>query len=415
MVKVCDAIMGSGKSESAIRYMNDHPEKKFVYITPYLEEAKRITDCCPSLDFKEPSNKIPGFNFSKLEHTRHLLKAGENIATTHSAFRAYTNDMAESISNQGYTLIVDEAVEVLCEANCSYDDVRVLLKGGYLKVENEMFIYTGEPYTHGRLKDIISMFKCNNMVYVKNSRGDKGNFYYWMLPRTIIQAFSDVIILTYMFDSSEFKYFLDMNHIPFDYIYVRKSDDGYSFTDQYVYTPEYVPFIKDRVQIFKNNKLNSVGRNRHALSANWMMKHPEEKKKLKNNVYTYLRYYQNAKQDGIMWATYKKDISSLRGRGFTKSHVEFNKKASNDYRDRDTLAYCVNLFPSPQKVQFFAQHGINYDADGYALSAMVQWIWRSAIRDGKEINIYIPSLRMRKLLTDWLDSLADSKDGDYIA
>jgi hypothetical protein len=48
-VKVCDAIMGSGKSQSAIAYMNEHPEQRFVYVTPYLTEAQRITDACPAL------------------------------------------------------------------------------------------------------------------------------------------------------------------------------------------------------------------------------------------------------------------------------------------------------------------------------------------------------------------------------
>ena len=410
MVKVCDAIMGSGKSESAIRYMNDHPYKKFVYITPYPDEAKRIADNCPALSFKEPSNKIPYYNFSKLEHTRHLLRAGENIATTHSAFRAYTNDMVDSIIAHQYTLIVDEAVDVLHDAQCSDSDVQLLLDGGYIKRDNGVYVYTGKAYEHGKLKEIFDMLKCNNLVRVESpTNGKNTHYYYWMLPQNIIQAFADTIILTYMFECSEFKYFLDLNGIVFDYIYVQKKEDGYSFTDHYVYTPEYVPFIRERVTIFENDKLNSIGKNRHALSANWMGNHAGEKDVLKRNIYTYLRYHQNAKQDGIMWATYKKDIPSLRGRGFTKSHVEFNKKASNDYRDRDTLAYCVNLFPSPQKVLFFAQYGITYDADGYALSTMVQWIWRSAIRDGKNINIYIPSNRMRQLLIDWLDSLEDKE------
>lgn len=42
MIKVCDAIMGSGKSSAAITYMNEHPDDKFIYITPYLNEVKRI-------------------------------------------------------------------------------------------------------------------------------------------------------------------------------------------------------------------------------------------------------------------------------------------------------------------------------------------------------------------------------------
>lgn len=40
MIKVCDAIMGSGKSSAAINYMNEHPDKKFIYITPYLNKDK---------------------------------------------------------------------------------------------------------------------------------------------------------------------------------------------------------------------------------------------------------------------------------------------------------------------------------------------------------------------------------------
>lgn len=34
---------------------------------------------------------------------------------------------------------------------------------------------------------------------------------------------------------------------------------------------------------------------------------------------------------------------------------------------------------------------------------MVQFIWRSRIREGKEISLYIPSKRMRELLKEWLN------------
>ena len=34
---------------------------------------------------------------------------------------------------------------------------------------------------------------------------------------------------------------------------------------------------------------------------------------------------------------------------------------------------------------------------------MLQFIWRSAIRDGEEIWIYIPSIRMRRLLYEWIE------------
>ena len=54
--------------------------------------------------------------------------------------------------------------------------------------------------------------------------------------------------------------------------------------------------------------------------------------------------------------------------------------------------------------------GVEVREDMYALSEMIQWVWRSAIRDGKDIWIYIPSRRMRELFQNWLDSIAhDSK------
>ena len=52
---------------------------------------------------------------------------------------------------------------------------------------------------------------------------------------------------------------------------------------------------------------------------------------------------------------------------------------------------------------FYEKHGIEVDEETYALSIMIQWIWRSAIRDGKKVNLYIPSKRMRDLLNNWID------------
>lgn len=46
-VTVVDARMGRGKSSAAIRYMNRHKAtKKFLYITPYLNEVNRICEQC---------------------------------------------------------------------------------------------------------------------------------------------------------------------------------------------------------------------------------------------------------------------------------------------------------------------------------------------------------------------------------
>jgi hypothetical protein len=63
---------------------------------------------------------------------------------------------------------------------------------------------------------------------------------------------------------------------------------------------------------------------------------------------------------------------------------------------------------NPVLKHFFIQKNIIVNDEEYALSELVQWVWRSAIRDGKEINLYIPSSRMRRLLTDWLNKLGST-------
>ena len=87
-------------------------------------------------------------------------------------------------------------------------------------------------------------------------------------------------------------------------------------------------------------------------------------------------------------------------------------KATNEYRDRHYMVYLVNLFMNVGEKTFYAKHGIEADDDMYALSIMVQWIWRSAIRDGDEIYLYIPSRRMRTMLIDWIEKA--SKGGNTI-
>lgn len=78
-------------------------------------------------------------------------------------------------------------------------------------------------------------------------------------------------------------------------------------------------------------------------------------------------------------------------------------RASNKYRDRTSIAYPVNRYINTGVKNFFIKHNVEIDEDGFALSEMLQFIWRSAIRDGKEIWIYIPSVRMRNLLKMWID------------
>ena len=129
-------------------------------------------------------------------------------------------------------------------------------------------------------------------------------------------------------------------------------------------------------------------------------------KALQKNLINVFKNKWNVGTDQNLWTVFKDYRDLIKGKGYTKGFLSCNVRATNAYRDRDHLAYCVNIFYNPLLKNYFKDHGVNVQEDEYALSEMIQWIWRSAIRDGKEIWVYVPSRRMRDLLKQWLLDLS---------
>lgn len=406
VIKICDALMGSGKTESCIRYMNEHPEQKFLYITQYLPEAERIAASCPALDFKFPSDKLQAFEFSKTKHCAHLLSHGENIASTHQLFKLYTDDMLESARANHYTLMIDEVVDVFENAEIEPSDVNVLLRGGYIEETEHGYRVIDDDYEKGKFNDIFTMLRHNQLVPVTYK--GKISYYCWMMPKELLEAFDEVVVLTYMFDCQDFCYYMQMNDIQYRYIGVYKNEAGeYRFTEDLSYRPEYVKDLSQKITIVTRKSLNKVGDVRSSLSANWFKKKKAGQEELKKDLYNFF----NNECRGVganrrLWGTYKAGKERIKGKGYTGGYLVFNQKSSNAYRDKDKLAYCSNVFMSPEKKKWFIDKGIEVKEDRWAVSIMTQWIWRSAIRDGKEITIYVPSDRMRTLLKEWVDEVS---------
>ena len=407
--------MGTGKSQSAIAWMNDHKDEKFIYITPYLEEANRIKKGCPALKFIEPSNKIAEYGHKKLEHTAALIKEGRNITTTHQAFRGYTPEILEDIMRHGYTLIIDENVDVLETFEFHVDDLQIAVDAGYITENNGIYTVSNNEYRGTALRDMFKLLKTRELVRIEDD--DSNSLFYWALPPDLIAAFKDVFILTYLFKGQSLHHFLEIYDIPYQYIGIEKTNEsatGYRFSDYPGYTPEYVSKLGDMLHILDTGKLNDIGEDYYALSMNWFKKSDDEKtEQLRKNISNcFKNIWGDVPADERLWATYIKEREHMKGKGYTKSFLTFNAKASNAYRDKTHLVYMVNIFMNVNDKKFYQKHGIEVDEDMFALSIMVQWIWRSAIRDGEEVYLYIPSSRMRNILINWIDTV--SKGGNIV-
>ena len=52
-VNIVDAIMGAGKTQSIMNYIKQS-DKKFLVITPFLDEITRYRNYCKNKNFKSP-------------------------------------------------------------------------------------------------------------------------------------------------------------------------------------------------------------------------------------------------------------------------------------------------------------------------------------------------------------------------
>jgi len=76
-------------------------------------------------------------------------------------------------------------------------------------------------------------------------------------------------------------------------------------------------------------------------------------------------------------------------------------RGTNDYMHCSHLIYLYDQNINPVLARWLDNSSQDFK-DAYALTELIQWVWRSRIRKGEPITIYLPSPRMRRLFEEWL-------------
>ena len=390
--------MGQGKTQSAIAKMNAETGKQFMFVTQRLTETDRIIKSCPGRHFAQPWKSGEG----KLSALHNLLEAKRNIATTHALFYKYTEETLGLIRAGHYSLILDEVLDVVSFLKIGPRDIQVLFEAKLIELEpgTNRVVWIEENYNE-RFTDIKREIETKYITYEDNK------LMVWMLPIELFEAFDEVLVLTYMF-KAQYQYYYYLHHdIDIEYIGVQKTKDGFEFID----IPSTEKIKLPEIHIYEGDNLNAVGERYHALSATWHKnehsKHTAQIKTLKNNLYNYFTNKCVCKSENRLWSTFDLENTTLGGKGYTKRSIPYNTRAVNDYRNCTHLAYLVNIFPHVDTQTYFEKRGLIIDRDALATSDMVQWLWRSALREGQEIWLYLPSSRMRGLLKKWIAEVSE--------
>lgn len=384
MITVIDAPCGTGKTSYCINYMKSNPNKKFIYITPFLSECERVRKEVPNMFEPKRTDSGKYKNFVK------LLSEGKNIVSTHALFQMCTKEMVDYIELYGYTLILDEVMNVVEQLTLKKDDIPNLLNAELIKIEDDGKIVWLKEDNVSSYDDF--KIKCmNESLYLIN-----GVVLFWVFPHDIFKSFRETYICTYMYDSQIQRYYYDY----FDIKYVKKTIKNGTLCEY-----EHQVSNLDKIHICENEKINFIGDTKTALSKHWYYEKAKTGVKLlKNATYNFFRNITKAKSKDIIWTTFKDYRQKVSGEGYTKSFVPCNTRATNEYINRHNVAYLINCYINPYQIEFFRTKNIEIDQDLYALSEMLQFIYRSAVRNGEDINVFIPSQRMRNLLQSYISS-----------
>ena len=435
-IVVIDAIMGSGKSTYIIEeIINKHPDTKYLCVVPtvnnktdektgeiiYESEAERYKKTITNGWVFEPETRP-----TKTIDLQRAISKGYNIITSHSLILRIDKETMDLLKSSNYTLIIDESLGVVCDYSkfCNKNrkgrkhDIKSLILDNWIKVdENGLFIWNKEKDERdfkgeyeGHWKHIKHLCNLRSLMYLKKQDGTlSDDVIIWNMPIEFFTLFNKTYIATYLWEGSYQKAYFEMNKIEYSHmmLYDGKLID-FDFDKELCLRKK----AYDLINLYdEEGGINEIGKpnkkNRCPLSKSWYHNKKKDEEGrcylqlIKTNTVNYFKHKVKTPSSDNMYTCFKDYKGIVKGERYTKGFVPCNAKGTNEFRHKKSLAYLINRFSEPNINDFFKSHGIVLNQDLFALSELLQWVWRSQIRDGKPINLYIPSERMRNLLKAW--------------
>lgn len=412
---VIDSIMGSGKSTYILEKMiPSNIEERFLCVLPTLDECKRYRETLKdNIDFfvYEPIAK----SGSKTKDLQDLIKRNANIVTTHALIQRIGQSTLNLLKERDYILIMDECLDVISEFNKKFtkSDLKDLEKLGYIHVDDKGFIiWDNQDNSYdGRYEDIKNLCDLKSLMLMKKKNTDSfsKSVLMWNFPIKFFEVFKKSFICTYLWNGSFQKAYFDLHKIFAMHMTLINGElTIYNPTKDLLLREDF----RSLINLYEGN-LNSIGepdrKNKNPLSSSWYKSKAKDEtlrklyfEPIKKNTINYFKNKVKTLSSENMFTVYLDYEKYVRGDGYKKGFVAWNMKATNDHRDKGSLAYLINLYPQPDIINFFKSYGVEINQDMYSVSELLQWIWRSKIRDKQRINLFMPSARMRDLLKEWV-------------
>ncbi|MEX0318466.1 MAG: DEAD/DEAH box helicase family protein [Ruegeria sp.] len=418
---IIDRACGTGKTTEMLASLRH--DRKYLLVTPLLNEIDRfIREAPDGVEIVTPEEgKGP-----KLSQLEKLLKDGKSVAITHKLF-FMTLQQADLMAD--YEIIVDEAPNPVTNINtidadafneavvgCGYATVcpkagQVRPTMAWIKWQREKLGSDGEPTFSNGLHPEIYKPAIQGQLHVDNN-----GIFAVATPNQVLLAGRSLTVMTFLSEGTYIRAYLNMlaqSHSKAAFTVVEETPADWLRQARELVTVEELALPKHVNLSFSKQTRRSTDKTCRSIGG-----------ALKNLLY---RRWKGVERTNIIltcargkwfddrksryageWAKY----SRLFGRDYGRGGVQWlaNKtRGTNDPKHASHAIYLYSMSPNPMVQNFLGVSGQHF-ADKYALAEMVQWIWRTRVRDGLPISVAIPDDRMRDIFVGWLNGVSESCD-----
>lgn len=417
-VRIVDRPCGFGKTTEMISSFD--PQKRYLVITPLLSECERIIRAA-SVEFVQPEVDWNGRGHAtKLENLEHHLRRHRNVVTTHAMF----DNLVETVRAgmlADYEIVIDEVIAVadstISVNKRSWKDLYV--NPGYVHVDplDGRVIPTGrwdEDYDDTLDPSIRVAANSGRLFHIADGTLLK------VIPGELMQAGRSLTVYTYKAEGSlMFAYLKRLGLNP-----VHDRGDPAIEAEFKAQARELVTVKPIKaLEKYRFSYSAQTGTGSKKLDAavpkalESLRKSPSLRDVPLENILTTCvksKWFRDGKSPSVNSSG--EEITLFRPGPFAKgSRIApsgMNKgraiwlpnttRGTNDYSHASHLIYLYDQYLNGHIHRWFGGAD-TISIDDYALTEFIQWVWRSRIRNGKPITLYVASPRMIDIFEGWLD------------
>jgi len=427
-----DAPPGSGKTTAIITHVIETTQeraihdnnKRFLIVTPYLEE---VDDICAATPCCQPVG-------TKTQEIKELIRQEKDICCTHALFLLFDRETLKLLKDcpKEYELIIDEEISVIspitdrvrayssdkdlpkriivfalkdfdlaCDANLLQKTEDNLLKWNY-----------NHNYSKDKEKSLFDEIEKRTQLY--DLFADDKSAVIQVMKRETWESFSSVTFCSYRMKESYLAYYCQLQDIKIKWLHL---DNAQVITEGYF---EAKPKGLNRIVVFTTDNPNNVNQRNYKLlhdasySKSWYQKNIDLKTgwlsenaiALRNELRNWRnRVMPKGQRDNYYWTSYKGFEDCLADSHLSKKKwVPCNKKATDNYASCTAVGYLINRFPNVSLDHFLKRRGIKVNQKEIALSEFIQFLWRSNIRkkdSNEKIFAFVPSKQLYDSFLEW--------------